>query len=146
MNLEGILNISGKSGLFRVISNTKNTVIVESLESGKRGSLHSNNQANMLDEIGIYTYDDTVPLSNIFDSIAKKANGGQAISHKSSNSELITYFRDILKEYDEERVYISSIKKVIQWYNCMQAAGLILLSKETKKETKKEAKKEPKKK
>ena len=111
MNLEGILNISGKSGLFRVISNTKNTVIVESLESGKRSSLHSNNQANMLDEIGIYTYDDTVPLSNIFDSIAKKANGGQAISHKSSNSELITYFRDILKEYDEERVYISSIKK-----------------------------------
>ena len=145
MNLEGILNISGKSGLFRVISNTKNNVIVESLENGKRGPLHSNNQANMLDEIGIYTYDDTVPLSNIFDSIAKKANGGQAISHKSSNSELITYFRDILKEYDEERVYISSIKKVIQWYNCMQAAGLILLSKETKKETKKEAKKEPKK-
>ena len=137
MNLEGILNISGKSGLFRVISNTKNTVIVESLESGKRSSLHSNNQANMLDEIGIYTYDDTVPLSNIFDSIAKKANGGQAISHKSSNSELITYFRDILKEYDEERVYISSIKKVIQWYNCMQAAELILLSKETKKEAKK---------
>ena len=138
MNLEGILNISGKSGLFRVISNTKNTVIVESLESGKRSSLHSNNQANMLDEIGIYTYDDTVPLSNIFDSIAKKANGGQAISHKSSNSELITYFRDILKEYDEERVYISSIKKVIQWYNCMQATGLILFSEETKKETKKE--------
>ena len=137
MNLEGILNISGKSGLFRVISNTKNTVIVESLESGKRSSLHSNNQANMLDEIGIYTYDDTVPLSNIFDSIAKKANGGQAISHKSSNSELITYFRDILKEYDEERVYISSIKKVIQWYNCMQAAGLILLSEENKKENKK---------
>jgi len=137
MNLEGILNISGKSGLFKVISNTKKTVIVESLENGKRGPIHSNNQANMLDEIGIYTYDDTVPLSTIFDSIAKKENGGQALSHKSSNSDLITYFRHILKEYDEERVYISSIKKVIQWYNCMQNAGLIIFSEETKKETKK---------
>ena len=146
MNLEGILNVSGKSGLFRVISNTKNNVIVESLENGKRGPLHSNNQANMLDEIGIYTYNDTVPLSNIFDSIAKKENGGQAISHKSSNSELINYFRVILKEYDEERVYISSIKKVIQWYNCMQATGLVILPKETKKETKKETIKETKKK
>ena len=138
MNLEGILNISGKSGLFRVISNTKNTVIVESLESGKRSSLHSNNQANMLDEIGIYTYDDTVPLSNIFDSIAKKANGGQAISHKSSNSELITYFRDILKEYDEERVYISSIKKVIQWYNTLAKSDFDFSSL-TKEETTTEA-------
>ena len=123
MNLEGILNISGKSGLFKVISNTKKTVIVESLENGKRGPIHSNNQANMLDEIGIYTYDDTVPLSTIFDSIAKKENGGQALSHKSSNSDLITYFRHILKEYDEERVYAANIKKIIQWYNIVVDAG-----------------------
>ena len=137
MNLEGILNISGKSGLFKVISNTKKTVIVESLENGKRGPIHSNNQANMLDEIGIYTYDDTVPLSTIFDSIAKKENGGQALSHKSSNSDLITYFRHILKEYDEERVYISDIKKVIQWYNALQKSGLIELPKEKKNVAKK---------
>ena len=73
MNLEGILNISGRPGLFKVISTTKNTIIAESLIDGKRSPIHS--QVNMLEEIGIYTYDETKPLSEIFDNIAKKENG-----------------------------------------------------------------------
>lgn len=141
MELEGILNVSGKTGLYKVISQAKSTVIVESLEDGKRSPLHSNNQANMLEEIGIYTYDDTKPLSEIFDDIAKTEKGAQTISHKSPNKDLTDYFRNILPNYDEERVYLSSVKKVIQWYNCMQKAGLIILPKETKKETTKETKK-----
>ena len=96
-----------------------------------------NNQANTLEEIGIYTYTDTKPLSEIFDDIAKKEDYKQAISHKSSTKELNTYFREILADYDEERVYISDIKKVIQWYNALQKAGLIELPKEKKKVTKK---------
>ena len=137
MNLEGILNVNGKPGLFKVVSKGKNTVIIESLTDGKRGPIHSHSQANMLAEIVIYTYDDTKPLSEIFDDISKKENGKKTITHKSSKSELTNYFREILANYDEERVYISDIKKVIQWYNAIHDAGLIELYKQKKKKAKK---------
>lgn len=137
MNLEGILNVAGKSGLFKVISKGKNTVIVESLTDGKREPIHSHSQANMLEEISIYTYNETKPLAEIFDNISKKENGKQTIPHKSPKIELTKYFREILTNYDEERVYISDIKKVIQWYNAMQSAGLIQLPKEENKKAKK---------
>ena len=137
MNLEGIINVAGKPGLYKVVSQGKNTVIAEALTDGKKTPLFSHNQSNMLEEIGIYTYDDTKPLSEIFDEIAIKENEGQALSHKSSTNQLIDYFREILTDYDEERVYISDIKKVIQWYNVLQKAGLIELPKEKKKVAKK---------
>ena len=148
MNLEGIINVSGKPGLYKVVSQGNNTVIAESLADGKKTPLFSHNQSNMLEEIGIYTYDDTKPLSEIFDDIAIKENAGQALSHKSLTNELTDYFREILANYDEERVYISDIKKVFQWYNTMQQHGLIELPKEEVKEVKKNTKKKttPKKK
>lgn len=141
MKLEGIINVSGKPGLFKIISRSNNTVIIESLTDQKRTAIYSHNQANLLDEIGIYTYNDTVPISDIFTEIAKKTSCGPSINHKSSKDELMNYFRDILPEYDEERVYISDIKKVIQWYNIMQSVNLIKISKKKnkkKKKTKKE--------
>ena len=139
MKLEGIINVSGKPGLFKIISRSNNTVIIESLTDQKRTAIYSHNQANLLEEIGIYTYNDTVPISDIFTEIAKKTSCGPSINHKSSKDELMNYFRDILPEYDEDRVYISDIKKVIQWYNIMQSVNLIKISKKkTKKETKKE--------
>jgi hypothetical protein len=136
MNLEGIINVAGKPGLYKVVSQGNNTVIAESLADGKKMPLFSHNQSNMLEEIGIYTYDDTKPISEIFDTIAIKENEGQALSHKSSTNQLTDYFREILADYDEERVYISDIKKVIQWYNAMQKYGLIKLPKPEKKEKK----------
>ena len=141
MNLEGIINVAGKPGLYKVVSKGNKTVIVESFIDGKRSPLYSDNQANMLEEIGIYTYDDTKPLSEIFDDIAKKEKGEQSINHKSSTKQLTIYFREILKDYDEERVYISDIKKVIQWYNAMQKKGLIELPKIEKKKNKSSKKK-----
>ena len=141
MNLEGIINVAGKPGLYKVISQGNNTVIAESLADGKKTPLFSHNQSNMLEEIGIYTYDDTKPISEIFDAIAIKENEGQALSHKSSTNQLTDYFREILTDYDEERVYISDIKKVIQWYNSMQKKGLIELPKVEKKEVKSPKKK-----
>ena len=135
MNLEGIINVAGKPGLYKVVSQGNNTVIAESLANGKKTPLFSHNQSNMLEEIGIYTYDDTKPISKIFDAIAIKENEGQALSHKSSTNQLTDYFREILADYDEERIYLSDIKKVIQWYNTMQKYGLIKLP-EPKKEKK----------
>ena len=137
MNLEGIINVSGKPGLYKVISRANNTVIIESLVDKKRNAIYSHNQANLLEEIGIYTYNDTIPLADIFTIIAKKTECGPTINHKSSKEELIKYFREILTEYDEDRVYFSDIKKVIQWYNAMQSSGLIKLEKEVEKEVKK---------
>tara|TARA_B100001146_G_scaffold224095_1_gene240746 strand:+ start:373 stop:807 length:435 start_codon:yes stop_codon:yes gene_type:complete len=137
MNLEGIIAITGKAGLFKVISQGNNAVIVESLTDKKRMPITVRYQANTLEEIGIYTLEDTTPLSEIFDTISKKENAKQSIGHKVSKEELIKYFEEILPNYDEERVYISNIKKVIQWYNALQTAGLIELPKEEKKTPKK---------
>ena len=125
MDLKKIINISGKPGLYIVISNVKNILILESLIDKKRIPLNTHAQANMLNEIGIYTYSDTKPLSDVFDLIAKKENYNISISHKLSKNELTLYFRGILDDYDEERVYLSDIKKVIQWYNILHKSGYI---------------------
>jgi len=132
MNIEGIINVTGKPGLHKIISQGKNTVIVESLTDKKRIPVYSHNQANSLEEIGIYTYEDTIPLADIFTRIAKKENCKQCISHKKGKEELHLYFRDILPEYDEDRVYISDIKKVFQWYNALEDAGLVKITEEEK--------------
>ena len=89
MNLEGIISITGKPGLFKIISQGNNVVIVENLEDKKRMPMTARYQANSLDEIGIYTIEDTTPLSNIFDIIAKKENAKQSISHRADKEDLI---------------------------------------------------------
>tara|TARA_B100000035_G_scaffold308632_1_gene313609 strand:+ start:411 stop:836 length:426 start_codon:yes stop_codon:yes gene_type:complete len=138
MELEGIINVSGKPGLFKIISRSTNNVIIESLSDHKRSVIYSHNQANLLNEIGIYTYNDTIPLSDIFLKIAEKTKCGPSINHKSEKSDLINYFRDILPEYDEERVYLSDIKKVIHWYNIMQSVDLIKIPKKNKEKKEKD--------
>ena len=138
MELEGIINVSGKPGLFKVISRSTNNVIIESLSDKKRSVIYSHNQANLLNEIGIYTYNDTIPLSDIFLKIAEKTKYGTSINHKSEKSDLINYFRDVLPEYDEERVYLSDIKKVIHWYNIMQSVDLIKIPKKNKEKKEKD--------
>ena len=88
MTLEGIINVSGKPGLYKVISRSNNTVIIESLLDNKRSAIYSHNQANLLNEIGIYTYNDTTPLCDVFTTIANKTNCGPSINHKLSKEEL----------------------------------------------------------
>ena len=132
MDLKGLINIAGKPGLFKVVSQNQKIIIVESLIDKKRIPIHSHNQANLLEEIGIYTYEDVLSLSEVFKKIANKENCQKSISHKSPSNELISYFRNILSNYDEEKVYISDIKKVINWYNILQSVGMIFLEKEVK--------------
>ena len=100
-------------------------LLLNLFQKEKRSALNSNNNANLLEEIGIYTYEDTKPLSEIFNDIAKKENSNKSINHKSSKKQLTEYFREIVENYDEERVYTSDIKKVIQWYNILHDNGLI---------------------
>lgn len=141
MNLEGILSITGKPGLFKMINQSQSNLIVESLVDGKRMPLYASHQVSALQDVGIYTYTDTLALDKVFENIFKHHNGEQALSHKQSKDEHFTWMREIMPEFDEDRVYHSDIKKLIQWYNLLQSKGLIKVEKEKKKKTKVKAKK-----
>jgi len=119
MNFSKVMAISGKPGLYEILSQTKNGVIVKSLIDGKRTAVNATNNVSLLENIAIYTYAEEVPLAVVFKNIADKENGEESISHKESNQVLTSYFSEILPDYDDERVYTSNIKKVIQWYNIL---------------------------
>ncbi len=126
MNLEKILAISGKPGLYVLRVQTRTGFVAESLLDGKKITVNLKSNVSLLSEISIYTYEGEKPLSEIMQKIADKENKGQAISHKEDNATLAAYFKEILPEYDEERVYPSDIKKVLNWYNMLQAKGLVV--------------------
>ncbi len=133
MNLEKIVAISGKPGLYEIISQTKGGIIVESLVDKKRLPINAMHNVSVLNDIAIYTHDDEIPLRNIFKTMANK--GSEVISHKESNDKLISFFIEILPNYDEDRVYPSNIKKIVQWYNILAAANFdFSLIKEDSKE------------
>lgn len=125
MNLEKILAISGKPGLYVLRVQTRTGFVAESLSDGKKITVNLKSNVSLLSEISIYTYEGEKPLSEIMQKIADKENKGQAISHKEDNAKLTAYFKEILPDYDEERVYPSDIKKILNWYNMLQAKGLI---------------------
>lgn len=135
MNLEKILAISGKPGLYKLISQSKKGVIVESLQDKKRFPANSLHNISSLGDIAIYTYQEEVPLKNVFQSIHEKENGGEALSHKSNKNQLLDYFREVLPEYDEERVYASNFKKIIHWYNILVNSDFDFSSTEDQEET-----------
>jgi len=124
--LKGILAISGQPGLYKVISEGKNNVVIESLLTGKKSTAYADAKMSSLEDIAIYTSSEDVPLKKVFQKIADKENGGQAINVKSSPEELKHYFEEILPEYDKERVYGSDVKKVISWYNLLNSKGLLV--------------------
>ncbi|NND89144.1 MAG: DUF5606 domain-containing protein [Flavobacteriaceae bacterium] len=124
MSLEKILSISGKPGLYALKTQTRNGFLAESLLDGKKVNVSARHNVSLLSEIAIYTLSEEVPLREVFSKISEKEDGGQAISHKSSKVELEEYFFNVLPEYDEDRVYASDIKKVIQWYNLLQKNGI----------------------
>ena len=123
MEFSKIIAVTGKPGLFEVVSQTKTGVIVASLHDKKRFPITSTQNISMLENIAIYTYEEEVLLLNIFKKIFEKEAGKKSISHKESGTQLKSYFSEILPEYDEERVYASDIKKIIQWYNILVDAG-----------------------
>ena len=125
MNLEKILAISGKPGLYVLKVQTRTGFVAESLADGKKITVNLKSNVSLLSEISIYTYEGEKPLAEIMRKIAVKENKGAAISHKEDNAKLTAYFKEILPDYDEERVYPSDIKKVLNWYNMLQAKGLV---------------------
>ena len=123
--LKTILSISGKPGLYRLVSQSKNMIIVESLSDGKRMPSHARDKVISLGDIAMYTESGEVPLSQVLESMKAVENGGKAsVTSKASTDELRNYFGTILSDFDRERVYPSDIKKLITWYNLLIEAGV----------------------
>lgn len=125
MNLEKILAISGKPGLYVLKVQTRTGFVAESLVDGKKITVNLKSNVSLLSEISVYTYEGEKPLKEVMANIAEKENNGPAISHKEDNTTLAAYFKEVLPNYDEERVYASDIKKILNWYNTLHAQGLV---------------------
>jgi hypothetical protein len=132
--LKEILSVSGKSGLFKLISQGKNMFIAESLIDKKRIPVYMRDKVVSLEDISIYAEDEEVPLATILTTIKEKENG-QAIDFSAAINpeELTTYFESILPKYDKNRVYPSDIKKIMTWYNLLVKEGITEFVKEEEK-------------
>ena len=137
--LKDILSISGKGGLYKLIAQSGKGIIVESFEDQKRMMVDQHYQVSSLSDIAIFTETEEKPLQNVFQNIYEIENGQPTkITHKSSNDELKSYFEKVLPDYDQDRVYVSDIKKVIKWYDILQENKVLKFEKTEKTEETKE--------
>lgn len=138
---ERILTISGKPGLYRLLSSGRNMFVVEVVDaSKKRMPVHNSDKVVMLDDIAIYTDTEELPLRDVFAKIHEKENGVLPFDLKMSTpEELVEYFESVLPDYDRERVYLTHIKKMFQWYNILVSNGITDFIAETKADEAEEA-------
>lgn len=137
--LKDILSISGHSGLFKFVAQSSKSIIVESLETHKKMPVYFSSKVSALEDIAIYTEDEEVPLAQIFEKIYKMENKGKtSVSAKSTNDDIKEYFEDILPAYDKERVYVSDMKKVLNWYNILWEQKMLNFEEEKPAEEKQE--------
>ena len=123
--LTKILSVSGKPGLYKLISTSKHLNIVESLLDGKRIPVYLTEKMVALGDVSVYTTGEDVPLREVFRKIKEKENGEKTVpGSKSSNGEVFRYFGEVLPNYDTEKVYASDIKKILSWYNILINSGI----------------------
>ncbi len=146
MNLDKILSIAGKPGLFQMLTQTRGGFVAVSLLDGKKVTVNLKSNVSVLSEIAIYTLEEEMPLVSVLEKIYNKESGGKtSVAHKADKLDLEAYFFEVLPNYDEDRVYASDIKKVIQWYNILHDNKLLDFSEQaaatSDKDTKSAAKK-----
>jgi hypothetical protein len=130
MDLTKIIAVSGRSGLFQMNAQTRGGVVATSLLDGKRIITSAAQQISVLSEIRIYCIGKEVPLTEVFEKMLAYEKGGPAqVKPKAPATDLEAYFFEVLEDYDEERVYPSDIKKIIQWYNLLVDQKIIALPK-----------------
>ena len=134
MNLKGLIAISGKPGLYKVAAQGRNNIIVESLDTGKKFPAFATDKISALEDISIYTYEEDVPLVDVYAKLAEKVNYAKAISHKEKAEALRKELSNFLPNYDEDRVYDSDIKKLFQWYNILVDKGYVTKAEDTEEE------------
>jgi hypothetical protein len=135
MDLSKILSLAGKNGLFKVVSQAKNAVIVESLIDGKRFPAFGNEKISSLEEISVFTTGDDISLKEVLKAFFVKLDGKPAIDSKSDNIILKKFFLEMVPEYDQERVYVSDIKKMVSWYNLLLQQNLLDFTEKEAEET-----------
>lgn len=140
--IRDILSISGRQGLFRLVSQGKNMLIVESLLDGRRSPAYAHDKVMALADISIYTLNGDKPLADVLEKVKTKA-GGEKIDIKGigSDQNLRDYFGEILPDFDRDRVYTADIRKLLTWYNQLIGAGVTEF-KDPEPETKPEEKTE----
>jgi hypothetical protein len=131
--LKGILSISGQPGLFKLVSEAKNSIIVESLITGKRSPAYSTSKISALADISVFTETGEIQLKEL---LLKMKENGKLMNSKASNDEIKSFFEEILPDYDKERVYVSDMKKILQWYQLLSDHNLLINSEEEKSEEK----------
>jgi hypothetical protein len=124
MEFNKIIAVTGKPGLFQVISQSKSAIIVSTLSDDKKIAISATQNVSLLENIAIYTYEKDIPLLQVFKTMFEKTEGKEAVSHKESGKKLEAFFAEVLPDYDAERVYTSNIKKVIQWFNLLVKSGM----------------------
>lgn len=143
--LRKILSISGRPGLYQLVSYGKNMLLVDTIPAGHRFPVHSRERVMSLGDISIFTTSDDIPLSQIFENIGKKFDN-KAIDVKaySTPDQLHEFMGSVLENWDEDRVHNSDIKKIIGWYNILVEAGITDFTKKEEEEAKSEEETEPK--
>ncbi len=122
--IKRILSIAGRPGLYRLVNQGKNMLIVESLTTGKRTPAYSHDKVVSLGDISIYTNEGDVPLYDVFESIKEQEQGKSVDVKAMTDQEVREAFRKVLPEFDDDRVYTNDIRKVYAWYNQLIAAGV----------------------
>jgi hypothetical protein len=119
MDIDGIISISGKPGLFKVVTQSTNKIIIEDIETGKRKPAFSSSKVISLADITIFGHIDDLPLGDVFQKIYDKEGGNESKSHKTEPTELREYFESVWEDYNDEEVKDHDIKKIFQWYNML---------------------------
>jgi len=119
MELKKILTISGKNGLFQIVVQGKDRIIVGSLNDKSRFPVFPSHKVSSLEEISIFTETEEIPLKEVLEKIFITENGNKCIDPKSENNALKVYMEKILPNYDKNRVYVSDMKKLFTWYNTL---------------------------
>lgn len=125
MDLKDILSISGQPGLYKFISQGRNAIIVENLETKKRMSAFGSERISSLEDISIFTDDEDLPLVDVFKKIHEKEGDKPAIDPKSPPDKLKNYLSELVPGYDKDRVYTSDIKKIMMWYNLLLELDMV---------------------
>lgn len=131
IDLTGIISISGQPGLFKIVAQSKNGIIVEGLSDKKRVNVYASTKVSTLSDISMFTTGDDKPLEEIMTSVYEKEKGGPAVDSKADDKAIESYFAQILPDYDKDRVYVSNMRKLINWYNALQTSGSLKMKEES---------------
>ena len=138
MDLNKILSIAGKPGLYKLVAQSKNGLIIESLIDGKRMNAFMNEKISSLEEISLFSHSEDVALKDVLRNMFNLTNGQKAIDNKADDAKIKELFGQVVPDYDQERVYVSHMRKVIGWYNLLLEKEMLDFTKEEATESKPE--------